>query len=455
MRRWTNSLATQADRPRPGIGAAIAAAEAKQRRSLLRNHGGGHAPVTNLELFFDLVFVFAITQLSHYLIAELTLLGALRTAVMFGAVWWAWMWTTWATNWIDPDKGEVRLLIGALMLLSLVMSAAIPHGFGDGALLFAASYCAIQIGRSLFTSWAMERENPGAGRNMLRASVWFTCAAPLWLGGALSANPALQLGLWVAALGIEYSAPLVFLHVPGMGRSSAADWVISGSHMAERCALFLIIALGEGLVIIGATYSAAEPQPWLDAAMWTAFTGSFVMWWLYFDMGARRGARHIESHALPGLVARQAFTYWHIPIVAGVIVLAVADELVLAHPHEPVHRELLAIVVIGFGLFVGGLAGFKRISSGNPWFPASHVYGLGLLVPIALWGWLAHPPGLVFYGVVIGIFALIAIWEWGSFHGGWLERMERRNMRLGRFLRRRTDARRERRLAKEAAAKKR
>ena len=81
MRRWTNSLATQADRPRPGIGAAIAAAEAKQRRSLLRNHGGGHAPVTNLELFFDLVFVFAITQLSHYLIAELTLLGALRTDV--------------------------------------------------------------------------------------------------------------------------------------------------------------------------------------------------------------------------------------------------------------------------------------------------------------------------------------------------------------------------------------
>ena len=109
-------MATQADRPRPGIGAAIAAAEAKQRRSLLRNHGGGHAPVTNLELFFDLVFVFAITQLSHFLKDHLTWLGFAQALVLFLAVWWAWMYTTWATNWIDPDKGEVRLLIGALML---------------------------------------------------------------------------------------------------------------------------------------------------------------------------------------------------------------------------------------------------------------------------------------------------------------------------------------------------
>lgn len=448
-------MAAQPDRPRPGIGAALAAAEARQRRSLLRNHGGGHAAVTNLELFFDLVFVFAITQLSHYLMGEPTLIGALRTAVLFGAVWWAWMWTTWATNWIDPDKGEVRLLIGTLMLLSLAMSAAIPTGFGSGALLFAASYCTLQISRCLFTAWAMEREGAGNGRNMIRAFVWFLCALPLWLGGALTGNQALQLVLWLAALGIEYTAPLVFLYVPGLGRSGAADWVISGTHMAERCSLFIIIALGEGLVIIGAAYSAAAAQPWLDAALWTAFVGSFVMWWLYFDMGAWRGARHIESHAVPGLVGRQAFTYWHIPIVAGIIVLAVADELVLVHPREQLHAELLAIVVSGSLLFIGGLAGFKRISSGNPWFPASHVYGLFAMIPITLWGWLGHPPGLVFYAVVIAVFVLIAVWEWGSFHGGWLERMERRNMWFGRYLRQRLDARRARRLAREAAHEKR
>lgn len=444
-------MAAHPDRPRPGIGAAIAAAEAKQRRSLLRNHGGGHAPVTNLELFFDLIFVFAITQVSHYLLAELTPLGALRTAVMFAAVWWAWMWTTWATNWVDPDKGEVRLLIGALMLLSMAMSAAIPHGFGDGALLFAASYCTIQIGRCLFVSWAMEREVAGQGRNMLRAAIWFLTAAPFWLGGALIGDPTLQLWLWLVALGIEYAAPMTFLWVPGMSRSSAADWLISGTHMSERCALFIIIALGEGLIISGATYSAAPPQPGLDAALVTAFVGSFAMWWLYFDMGARRGARHIENHAVPGLIGRQAFTYWHIPIVAGIVILAVADELVLAHPLDPLHGELLAIVLSGTVLFIAGLAGFKRISSGNPWYPASHVYGLSALVPIALWGWLAHPPGLVFYAATVLMFALIAVWEWGSFHGGWMERMEQRNWWLGRFLRNRLEVRRARRLAREAA----
>ena len=166
MPRLSSSLA---DSPpalpqRPGIGAAIAAAEAKQRRSLLRNHGGGHAPVTNLELFFDLVFVFAITQLSHYMLGGLTLIGVAETFVLFAAVWWAWMWTTWATNWIDPDRAEVRLLLGVLMLLSLSMSAAIPFAFGPGAMLFAGSYVAIQVGRSIFTAWAMEREGRGQGR---------------------------------------------------------------------------------------------------------------------------------------------------------------------------------------------------------------------------------------------------------------------------------------------------
>ncbi len=442
---------TEPGRPHGGIGAALAAAEARQRRSLLRNHGGGHAPVTNLELFFDLVFVFAITQLSHYLIAELTPLGALRTAVLFGAVWWAWMWTTWATNWIDPDKVEVRLLLGVLMLLSLAMAAAISQGFGAGALLFAAAYVTLQVGRCLFVAWAMEREDPGRGRNMIRAAAWFLTAAPFWLGGALIGDPAWQLGLWLAALAIEYTAPMVFLRYPGLGRSSPADWIISGAHMAERCSLFIIIALGEGLVITGATYSAAQSQSWLDAALVMAFVSSFAMWWLYFDMGAKRGARHIESHSLPGLVGRQAFTYWHIPIVAGIIVLAVADELVLAHPHEPLHLDLLAIVIGGTVLFLGGLAGFKRISSGNPWFPASHAYGLYALVPLALWGWLAHPPSLIFFAALVGIFAVIAVWEWGSFNGGWLERMERRNWWLGRAMRRELERRRDKRLAREVA----
>ena len=113
--------------------------------SLLRNHGGGHAAVSYLELFFDLVYVFAITQLSHFLLEHLTLMGALQTALLFLAVWWAWMYTTWATNLIDPERGPVRFVIAAVMLGSLVMSSALPHAFGAGGLIFALAYVAIHV----------------------------------------------------------------------------------------------------------------------------------------------------------------------------------------------------------------------------------------------------------------------------------------------------------------------
>ncbi len=436
---------------RPGIGAAIAAAEAKARRSMLRNHNGGFAAVNTIELFFDLVFVFAITQLSHFLLAELTPLRGLQTLILFGAVWWAWMWTTWATNWLEPDRAVVRLMIGCVMLASMILSGAIPAAFTQSGLQFALAYCSIQIGRCLFTAWAMERDGAGSGKNMLRAAVWFIAAAPLWIAGALTESAETRIALWLAALALEYAAPLVFLWVPGLGASKISEWHVSGSHMAERCGLFIIIALGEGLIITGATYAEATAQPGLDLALLNAFIGSFAMWWLYFDMGARRGAHHIEQHALPGLVARQAFTYWHIPIVAGIIALAVGDELLLAHPLEPAHREFVLVVIGGALLFVGGLAGFKRISSGNPWFPASHGYGMIIALGLGAWGWFAHPPSLWLFASITALFSAIAVWEWVSFHGGWIEPLEARDFWLGHALRRIFDRRQAARLEKTAA----
>ena len=224
--------------------------------------------------------------------------------------------------------------------------------------------------------------------------------------------------------------------------------------MAERCGLFIIIALGEGLVITGASYAVAASQPGLDFALLNAFLGSFAMWWLYFDIGARRGARHIEQHAVPGLIARQAFTYWHIPIVAGIIVLAVADEMVMVHPFEPAHLQFVLVVFAGTVLFVAGLAGFKRISSGKPWYPASHVYGLGIATAIALIGLVFHPPTLILFTATTALFVLVAVWEWGSFHGGWLEPMEQRGWWLGKMLRARVEKRRAERLSREAAGPK-
>ena len=441
-----------ADKMPGSVGIALAEVRERERarRSLLREHHGGHASVSNLELFFDLVFVFAITQLSHYLLVQLTWIGALQAAVLFFAVWWAWMYTTWTTNWIDPDRVPNRFLIGAVMLASLVMAVALPEAFGDGGPTFVGAYLAVQIGRTAYTSYAMGEWRKGGSFNLLRATLWFAVAGILWIAGVLSDDPALRMAWWIAALAIEYTGPLAFFRVPWLGRSRPQDWEISGNHMAERCGLFIIIALGEGLIISGATYAAAEPAAGVNAAFLNAFLASFVMWWIYFDVGATRGAWHIEHHAVPGLIARQAFTYWHIPIVAGIVLLAVVDELVLAHPFEHSDPAFILLVCGGMGLFVWGNMAFKRISSGNPWNPLSHEAGLGLAAGIAAWGLLAEPPRLALALASTAALVAVALWEWGSFHGGWIDRMETRGWWLGGVLRRRMDRSRARREAQTA-----
>ena len=145
--------------------------------TLLRSRTGDHhGRVGFVELFFDLVFVFAVTQISHVLLAHPDLAHALQSAFLLVAMWVVWMWTTWATNWLDPDRAVVRLMIGCVMLGSMVLSSAIPHAFAGSAVQFALAYCSIQVGRCLFTAWAMERDQPGRGKNMLRASIWFAAA---------------------------------------------------------------------------------------------------------------------------------------------------------------------------------------------------------------------------------------------------------------------------------------
>ena len=437
--------------PTPGVGAAVAAAKRRADRSLLRNHGGGNASVSNLELFFDLVYVFAITQLSHYLMVHLDWIGTMQAAVLFGAVWWAWMYTTWATNWIDPDRAPNRFLIGAVMLASLAMACALPGAFGPLGWRFVTAYLTVQIGRTAYTTYALGEWRQGSGYNMLRMTLWFCVAAIAWIGGLLFKDPLVRMAWWTAALAIEYSGPLALFRFPGLGRSRPQDWEISGSHMAERCGLFIIIALGEGLIVTGATYAGIQPGRGVDAAFLNAFLGSFAMWWIYFDVGARRGAWHIEHHKNPGLIARQAFTYGHMPIVAGVIVLAVVDALTLAGPLDPARPDFVALLASGMALFVWANMAFKRLSSGNPWYPLSHGIGLGMTAFIAAWGLATSPPRLALAAASTAALSLVALWEWGSFHGGWIERMESRGWWIGRVLRRRMDRNRARREAQAAA----
>ncbi|MCB2061176.1 MAG: low temperature requirement protein A [Novosphingobium sp.] len=425
----------------------------RRGRLLLRGHGDGDGRVSFVELFFDLVYVFAITQLSHSLLEHLTMLGALETLVLFLAVWWAWIYTTWATNWLDPERGPVRLVIATVMLASLVLSSALPHAFGAGGLTFALAYIAIQIARTGFVGWAMWCDDRRGAGTQLRAIAWFAISGLFWIVGALSQSPIERIGWWAIALLIEYLAPVVRFWIPGIGKVLTSDWHISGGHMAERCGLFIIIALGEGIIVTGTEFGHLEPTGPAIMAFVAAFVGSFALWWVYFDLGAKRGAHHIEHHEDPGLIARNAFTYWHIPIVAGIIVLAVADEQTLVHPHEAADASFIVVLAGGAALFLLGTMVFKRLTSDRPWFPLSHIGGLCLLAALAVWGGIGRPDRLSMTIALTLVFALVAFWEWVSFHGGWIRWIEPRFGPLGRAAGRWSRGVETRRLAERGADK--
>ena len=396
------------------------------RYSLMRGRGDdADHRVGPMELFFDLVFVFAVTQLSHYLLEHHTIVGALQTLVMFLAVWWAWMFTAWATNWLDPNLTPVRLKLAFVMLVSLVLSSAIRDAFGTLGLAFAVAYVTIQVGRTAYTAWAMDEWRAGGAKNLTRATCYFVAGAPLWIAGGLDPDPTRRLLWWAAALAVEYGGPLALFAVPGLGRSRPEEWNISGAHMAERASLFIIICLGEGILVTGATFSALAPTSAAIAAFVSAFVASVAMWWIYFDVGARRGSELIEHDERPGLIGRNAYVYIHIPIVAGIIVLAVADEQALAHPTGHVEPFFLAALLGGALLFIGGTMAFKRLTSPIGRWPLSHLVGVGLFALVGGWAWLGHPEPLSLHAATTAAFILIAVWEWGSYHGGWVERWAR------------------------------
>ncbi|MFN8617903.1 MAG: low temperature requirement protein A [Dehalococcoidia bacterium] len=341
---------------------------------------GEHSRVTNFELFFDLVFVFAVTQLSHKLAGHLTADGLLHTTILMLAVWWAWMYTTWATNWCDPDHLAVRVVLVGIMLGGLIMAASIPEAFDGRGLGFAAPYVAIQVGRSAFLCYA-GREDRAFLLNFTRITLWLAFAGVFWIAGAF-AHDSLRVGLWVTALAIEYVGPSVRFWLPKLGSSAVADWTVEGAHLAERCGLFIIIALGESLLVTGATFSGL---PWtvpVIAAMVAAFGAAVAMWWVYFDVTAEAATERIAHSEEPGGLARLAYTYFHLPMVAGIIVAAVGDEIVLAHPRGGADLSTALAIVGGPALFLVGYSLFKRAVLGR--FFAVHLVALAALIALFL-----------------------------------------------------------------------
>lgn len=345
--------------------------------SLLRQRGTEQdGRVTFVELFFDLVFVFTIIQLSHTLAHHYTPLGVLETALLILAVWWVWIYTTWVTNWLDPELTPVRVMLFVLMFLGLVLSTSIPEAFGGKGVYFAFAYVGMQVGRSLFMVAALKGHDERNYRNFVRIACWLILSGAFWIWGAFADHDT-RLVLWLTALAVEYVSPAAGFRVPGLGRSVEADWDVSGSHMAERCALFVIICLGETILATGRTFSGAAVTSVSLSAFCVAFLLAVAMWWIYFRFGHRRAAHLIESSDNPGGIARWAYTYAHIPIVAGIIISAVGLEFLLEHPLDAVTLATGSAVIGGPVVYLAGNILFKGIVSGRP--PLSHLVGIAVL----------------------------------------------------------------------------
>jgi low temperature requirement protein LtrA len=317
----------------------------------LRRQAGVEQRTTTLELFYDLVFVFAVTQVSQLLYHHLSWEGAGQSLIVLMVVWWAWNYTTWVTNELDPDSTVVRVLLIALMLASLLMAVAIPEAFGDRALLFAGSYVALQVGRHTFLTFAAAEPDTLERTRAGRILIWFCLAAPFWIAGALADGEARTL-LWLVGLTIDYVAPLVTYRLPFMPPITASFWQVQPSHFTERFQLFVIIALGESIVLIGATTAGLELDLATVTAFGCAFLGTSALWWLYFNFIATAAVEQLAGAENRTIVARDAYTYLHAVIVAGIIVSAVGDELVIAHPTEDPSGAALIAIVAGPAIYL-------------------------------------------------------------------------------------------------------
>jgi low temperature requirement protein LtrA len=364
-----------------------------------------HSRVTYAELLFDLVFVFAVTQVSHTLLSHFTPLGAVETTLLLLSVWWVWVYTSWVTNWLNPELTPVRVLLFLLMLGGLVLSTSIPLAFDSRGLWFAIAYAAMQVGRTLF--WLLSTPARTAARmNTIRILVWLSVSAVFWIAGGL-AQGEMRLLLWAMALGIEYLSPAVRFWIPKYGASSVADWYVEGGHLAERCAGFIIIALGESIVVTGATFADLRWTSEVVAAFLSAFVTALAMWWLYFHKGAEAGSELISSSNEPGRLARLAYTYLHLPIVAGIILSAVSDDLVLQHPTGHSDVRVVVSTVGGPMLFLIGAILFKHAIRG--WLQLSH--GVGILA-LGVLGWFgAELSPLMLSIATTLLMVVVATWE--------------------------------------------
>lgn len=374
-------------------------------QSILRNRNEHDEKVSYSELFFDLIYVFSVTQLSHYLLKNLTLEGILETLVLWFAVYIAWDYTSWFTNFFNPENIKIRTVLFILMLLGVIMASSIPESFSYRGFVFALSYVIMQIGRSLYIVWKLGKKHH-LTPTFYRMLFWLSITSILWIKGSLSSKNE-RLILWAIAILSEYFAPMISFWVPGLGKAQKEDWNISGAHMAERCQLFVIVALGESILLTGATLSKLITWDFLSITSYLiVFIANICMWWLYFDKSSHAAHHIIQQARHPAKVA-VGLHNTHIILIFGIIVSAVSAKLIMSQPLDQVTIPYLFPLIGGPLIYILGNTFYKKIIYGN--FPLSHLIGISLFL---LFIPFSFSLSLIETGEIsLGILLLTATWE--------------------------------------------
>src|SRR4051812_16955303 len=286
--------------------------------------------VTPLELFFDLVFVFAVTRVTALMAHDLSWASIGRGLLVLAALWWAWAAYAWLTNHVSGEDGRARVVVFVAMGAMVLVALAVPEAFDAHALLFALAYLVMRMAH-LALYWVSSLEDPEvhvAVARLLPTAI----TGPLILVAAAFAGGTLQAALWIAALALDYGGPLV---------TGVAGYRVHPAHFAERFSLIVIIALGESIVAIGVGAGDEALDAALALAAVLSLLTSAALWWAYFDVVATLAAQRLASTAsvVRNTLARDAFAYLHLPLIAGIELFALGVEEVVGHVDEPLPTE--------------------------------------------------------------------------------------------------------------------
>jgi len=356
------------------------------------------ARVMPLELFFDLVFVLALTQCTALMAQEPTWEGLTKGLLVLGVLWWAWVGYAWLTSVVDPEEWLVRSTMFAAMGALLIVALAVPDAFGDLALLFACAYAFVRIAHiGLFI--IIGRDDPAFLRSTIGLAAGTAVGFSL-LVAASFADGLTQGLLWALALALDVGEPYVF---------GSEGWRLEPGHFAERHGLFVIIALGESIVAIG-----IGAEHGVDAGVAVAavlgIAISAALWWLYFDVVALVAERRLHN-AAPGRerneIARDSFSYLHFPMIAGIVLLALGLKKSLEHVGEPLHTEPATALLGGIALYLLAHVAFR--------WRNVHRFSRGRLVTaivlVALVPEAVRLPALATLGLATGVLVALIAWE--------------------------------------------